>query len=86
MGDRALLFSRLEKKRSFLSKKAARSTIIILSTSSNQFNQIEHTTLFNTLTTIGIQSFTQCLYKSVALEWVHLLHILHELKEASIVQ
>ena len=30
---------------------------------------------------MGIQSFTTCFHKSVALEWVHLLHILHKLKE-----
>ena len=30
---------------------------------------------------MGIQSFTRCFHQSVALEWVHLLHILHELKK-----
>ena len=30
---------------------------------------------------MGIQSFTTCFHKSVALEWVHVLHILHKLKE-----
>ena len=49
-------------------------------TSSNQFNQIEHTSLFNALTTMGIQPFTRSFHQSVALEWVHLLHTLHELK------